>query len=601
VTTYAYDEYDNVLAKTETAGSTVRTTTTGYDNAERATSTSTTVTPSAAGGTAVPSITYGYDTTTGLPTTKTGSDGQTLTTGYDTLGRATSYTDATGNQAVTGYDLDGRKTSVNDGQGTTTYVYDSATEHRSLITSENTGTASQPGTFTATYNAAGDLATETYPNGLTATTHYDNDTNSSSLVYAKDGSTWMTFTATRDAANRIRTQTSPTSTQSYTYDQTGRLTTVQDTYNSSCTTRVYGFDADSNRTVLNTYPAGSGGACSTNTTPTTTNSTYDQADRLTNTGYAYDTLGRTTTIPAADAQGIGSHATTTGNLTVGYYANDMVASQTQGAATLTYTLDPNQNRIATFTDGTTTTTNHYTSDDDSPDWTSVGTSWTRNLTGPDGNLAATETNTGTVTLQLTNLHGDVIATANDTTTATGTSAYFESTEYGIPRNAGATPDTYSWLGGKQRSTDTLGGLTLMGVRLYDPTTGRFESVDPIPGGNPNAYTYPTDPINGYDLNGQCGLWGRKSCFKTVARMITRAVVVTESQGRRAVHFLNHQFRIEWDKFRGRHLNYPWGSGHLYFRPLYQGFLRVFSNWDPIPPLPLPRWAIPQRNRNRYSM
>jgi hypothetical protein len=42
----------------------------------------------------------------------------------------------------------------------------------------------------------------------------------------------------------------------------------------------------------------------------------------------------------------------------------------------------------------------------------------------------------------------------------------------------------------------------MGVRLYNPATGRFLSVDPIPGGNANAYIYTTNPINGYDLSGK---------------------------------------------------------------------------------------------------
>jgi hypothetical protein len=41
----------------------------------------------------------------------------------------------------------------------------------------------------------------------------------------------------------------------------------------------------------------------------------------------------------------------------------------------------------------------------------------------------------------------------------------------------------------------------MGVRLYAPLLGRFLQTDPIYGGNPNTYTYPVDPINGYDLDG----------------------------------------------------------------------------------------------------
>ncbi|MFJ5679829.1 RHS repeat-associated core domain-containing protein [Streptomyces sp. NPDC093097] len=43
----------------------------------------------------------------------------------------------------------------------------------------------------------------------------------------------------------------------------------------------------------------------------------------------------------------------------------------------------------------------------------------------------------------------------------------------------------------------------MGVRLYNPTTGRFQSTDPVPGGSSNAYEYAAaDPVNKIDLNGR---------------------------------------------------------------------------------------------------
>jgi RHS repeat-associated protein len=530
VTTSTYNVYQQPLVVTETAGATVRATTNTYDTAGRSVTVNTTVTPTAAGGTAIPTVTTVYGLNTGLPETVS-AGGKTLTTTYDSLGRQISYTDAAGTVSATTYDLSGRVLTTDDGKGTVSNTYDTATEHRNLVTTQTVGVGSAPGTFTATYDSDGRLRTQAYPNALVATHRFDNDGGATALTYTKAGSTWLEFSADLDAQGRTVAQTSPQSTQSYTFDPAGRLITVADNAaatsgaaSSSCTTRVYTFDANSNRTGLASYPDGGGstaGTCSTATTATTVTSTFDQADRLTSTGYVYDTLGRTTTVPTGDAKGIGSAAAVSGNLTIGYHSNDMVASQTQGGQTRSYTLDPLQNRINSTTTGGNSTTHHYDSNRDSPSWTATGATWTRNITGPDGNLAAIQSSTGAVTLQLANLHGDIVATAADNTTATTVGAYFEATEYGIPRTAATTPDLYSWLGGKQRSTNTLGGLTLMGVRLYNPTTGRFLTVDPVYGGNPNTYTYPLDPINKYDLNGKWGWGWAKKAWRSTTNFYNR--------------------------------------------------------------------------------
>ncbi len=289
--------------------------------------------------------------------------------------------------------------SVNDGKLTTTYTFDSSSEHRGLITSQDIGVTGAPSTFAASYNPDGGLDTETYPSGLTARTVTDNAGNPTSLTYAKSGTTWMTFTATNGDGDRTVGQTSPQSSQEFTYDAADRLTTTRDTDTTSgnCTTRSYTFDTHSNRTELDSYPAAIGGACSTSTTPTVTRTSYDSADRNTTTGYTYDTLGRTLTLPSGDAQGIGSHAGTTGTLTIAYNSNDMVSNENQGPATLTFNLDPAQNRPTSTSDGTSTTTNHYTDNTDGPSWTATATSWIDNITGPNGDLAATSDQTGTVT------------------------------------------------------------------------------------------------------------------------------------------------------------------------------------------------------------
>jgi hypothetical protein len=53
----------------------------------------------------------------------------------------------------------------------------------------------------------------------------------------------------------------------------------------------------------------------------------------------------------------------------------------------------------------------------------------------------------------------------------------------------------------------------MGQRLYNPNTGRFLQVDPVPGGSANNYDYADqDPINNSDLNGE---WCWRHCHWSV--------------------------------------------------------------------------------------
>ncbi|MEV6985707.1 RHS repeat-associated core domain-containing protein [Sphaerisporangium sp. NPDC051017] len=507
-TTITYGYYGQEAVKTETSGSATRTTTVTFDTAGRPATRAVAASPTSATGTPVPAVTFAYHASTGLPNTVS-AGGATVTRSYDALGRVSSITDADGNSSVSTYDTYGRLASLNDGKGSYTYTYDGTdasgqAERRGMITSVNTGT---PGTVGAAFDANGQPRVQSHPGGLTAMWRYDNAGKSVALTYAKAGSTWLEFTATPDNDGHTVLQTgSGGSRQMYAYDAAARLSNATDSYAGTCVTRQYGFSLNSNRTSLTTYPAAGGGACSTATTPVTQAYTYDAADRLTTTGYTYDEFGRTSTVPAG-------HVSGGVDLNVGYHADDMVASLTQGLHTREFTLDPlGRVRAMTSSGGLVsgTMTNHYATTGDSPVWIAEADgTWTRNVVGIAG-LAATQSSDGIITLQLSNLHGDIVATADNSPSATGISSYFEQTEYGSPRADNITnPSRYAWLGKYERSFAGLAGIGLMGVRIYNPSTGRFLQTDPVAGGSATSYDYANqNPIEVFDLTGEAA---KKRC------------------------------------------------------------------------------------------
>lgn len=142
-------------------------------------------------------------------------------------------------------------------------------------------------------------------------------------------------------------------------------------------------------------------------------------------------------------------------------------------------------RIGTIADavngvGVREVVNHYDDTSDNPSWvatktrpdadTAGGNPGRATCEGIDGDLAIIASKDGNAELQISSLHDDIVATVNLAAVTTGLTGYAESTEYGIKRDPAMNLGSqYGWLETKQRSTDSIGGLTLMGARLYNPT------------------------------------------------------------------------------------------------------------------------------------
>lgn len=596
--------YDAYLAPTtvvESANGATRTTTSTYDSASRPLKT--TITASGiTGSAAVNGSETVYSATTGLPTeewatTPNGArTGAPVKTGYDAWGRATTYEPTAGQVTTTTYDSAGRIATVADPKGTQTYGYgtDAAgqTDRRGLPTSITVtgGPGGTSLTSTGAYGADGTLILQKLPGGITQELQVDVAGEPTSLEYRGqvttdngDGTTtvepdagWLGWSLNNDIDGRVRREWTPVGAafsgglegsaaaaaydRSYRYDTAGRLTRVDDRTGSpgaavdettgaplqeACQTRTYGFDKNGNRLTLQRTPGEADGTCNAPgaTGSTTKTWNYDAGDRLTG-GYDYDALGRATTLPAVDAPVTGA-----GDIALGYFDADAIASITQNGTRTNFTLDEVGRRSIEAIgpigqSATRTTTRFYTDESDNPGWVTVtdaaGTATTRYAGSLGGDLGLTLTSPaggGAVDaeLALADPHGDVVATTRVPASgaATGITGWTDHDEYGNPLtgpDSGALTDGvgYGWLGANERSTlDT--GLILMGARIYNRVTGQFTATDPMFGGGATAYAYPTDPINGFDLDGNSWIskkWNKaKRFYKKHKKAINLAVTV----------------------------------------------------------------------------
>lgn len=142
-----------------------------------------------------------------------------------------------------------------------------------------------------------------------------------------------------------------------------------------------------------------------------------------------------------------------------------------------------------------------------------------------------QTTTREATLNLSNPHGDVAASIPNTSNIAADQAYGITTysPFGEATGGLGGDAVYGWEGTNQRDELNTNDLITMGARSYNPATGRFLTVDPIPGGNANPYIYPTDPCNRQDLSGLSDRRGERcSSYGTSPWMKVRTV----SKGRK---------------------------------------------------------------------
>jgi streptogramin lyase len=484
VTTTTYNVWNEPETITQAFGATTRTKKQTYDGAGRLLTSETT----SASGVALPKVTNEYNAQTGAlekASTTVGTTTKTLTSKYNKLGQLAEYSDADGNTAkyvYGGAENDWLIEELSDGSaegaGRQVYSYNATTKRLEKLWD------SAAGTFTASYDVEGKMMSEVYPNAMCANTSYNDVKEATRIEYIKTSNcsesgapVWYSETRTPSVRGETFDRSSTLAGESYFYDTIGRLTEAREVpAGGGCSVRLYAYDEESVRTSQTTRTPGVGGVCATEGGTTLTH-TYDNANRLKDSGVTYDVFGNVTKLPAADAEG---H-----ELTSTFYVDNAVATQSQNGVTNSYYLDP-AGRVRETVTGSTTAITHYDGAGDTVAWTSEGAGkGTRNIPGLDGGLAATQTNGEAPVLQLPDLQGDVIATASLSTEASKLLSTYNSTEFGVPN--GSTPPKYAWLGASEVASAFSTGVITYGSTSYVPQIGRpLQSERVAPPGLPEG-------------------------------------------------------------------------------------------------------------------
>jgi RHS repeat-associated protein len=493
--TYTYDQNGNLTKSVDARGS-AGTIFVGYDGLDRPLWRNTTNSPTGAYDT------YGYDSTGG------GSAG---------VGRLSS-------EAFSSGSLSGSYAYLYDGRGQQT---------ASTLT---LGASSYP--LGSTYDDAGNVLTQTYPDGQTITNSYTaqgwlsgvatsqgSTTLASNLVYTSTGGAFgeitgaslgngtYTYSANYDLLDRATDlKTTKTSggtimfDQSRTFDAAGNVSTASTTMPGATDNQSFCYDEQDRLTWASsataTPPCGG-----SNTAGTLTAAQYTQS-------FGYDVLGRLTSGPLGTytygssvhvhaATGIGTGWTSAydaaGNMTCRAPSGSSTCAGTQTGAQLGYNnegelqswqnapsspstaaqflYDGQGQRVeqSVTQSGTTTTTVYVGNVEEVA--TSGATTTTTAYYYAAGKRISLSVN-GVVSYLASDGLGSATVTLNSSGSATAAQLF---APYGSVRySSGTMPTPYGFTG--QRS-DAASGLDYYGARYYDPLAGQFTSGDSVvPGG-----------------------------------------------------------------------------------------------------------------------